>query len=73
MMIGGYYSFQGINGGARYHRTPVEEVLPVECLPYDDRVEVPEGFAAEWSAATIRSSTAWAAPGRLCSASTRSS
>ena len=47
LMIGGYYSFQGINGGARYHRTPVEEVLPVSCLPYDDRVEVPEGFRAE--------------------------
>lgn len=45
MMIGGYYSFQGINGGARYHGTAVEEVLPVEILPYDDRVEVPEGFA----------------------------
>ncbi|MBX6322173.1 MAG: cytoplasmic protein [Rhodospirillaceae bacterium] len=44
MMIGGYYSFQGINGGARYHGTPVEEVLPVEILPWDDRVEVPEGF-----------------------------
>ena len=45
LMIGGYYSFQGINGGARYRGTPVEEVLPVEILPYDDRVEVPEGFA----------------------------
>ena len=44
LMVGGYYSFQGINGGARYHGTPVEEVLPVEILPYDDRVEVPEGF-----------------------------
>ena len=44
LMFGGYYSFQGINGGARYHRTPVEEVLPVSCLPVDDRVEVPEGF-----------------------------
>lgn len=44
MMIGGYFSFQGINGGARYHGTPIEEVLPVEILPYDDRVEVPEGF-----------------------------
>jgi len=44
LMIGGYYSFQGINGGARYRGTPVEEVLPVEILPYDDRVEVPEGF-----------------------------
>ena len=44
MMVGGYYSFQGINGGARYHGTAVEEVLPVEILPYDDRIEVPEGF-----------------------------
>src|SRR5262249_26187380 len=44
LMVGGYYSFQGIQGGARYHGTPVEDVLPVEILPYDDRVEVPEGF-----------------------------
>jgi uncharacterized membrane protein len=44
LMFGGYYSFQGINGGARYRKTPVEDVLPVECLPVDDRVEVPEGF-----------------------------
>jgi uncharacterized membrane protein len=44
LMFGGYYSFQGINGGARYHKTPVEEVLPVTCLTCDDRVEVPEGF-----------------------------
>lgn len=44
LMFGGYYSFQGINGGARYHRTPVEEVLPVQCLAIDDRVEVPEGY-----------------------------
>jgi uncharacterized membrane protein len=44
MMIGGYFSFQGINGGARYHGTPIEEALPVDILPYDDRVEVPEGF-----------------------------
>ncbi|TRL32526.1 glutamine amidotransferase [Rhizobium straminoryzae] len=45
LMFGGYYSFQGINGGARYRNTPVEEVLPVSCLPVDDRVEVPEGFS----------------------------
>ena len=45
LMFGGYYSFQGINGGARYHKTPVEDVLPVTCLPVDDRVEVPEGYA----------------------------
>jgi uncharacterized membrane protein len=47
VMMGGYYSFQGINGGARYHKSPVEEVLPVTMLPYDDRVEVPEGFKPE--------------------------
>ena len=44
MMVGGYLSFQGINGGARYRGTPVEEVLPVAIHPYDDRIEVPEGF-----------------------------
>jgi uncharacterized membrane protein len=43
-MIGGYYSFQGINGGARYRGTAVEEVLPVRVHPYDDRLEIPEGF-----------------------------
>lgn len=47
MMMGGYYSYQGIHGGARYHNTPIEEVLPVNILPYDDRVEVPEGFVPE--------------------------
>lgn len=46
-MIGGYFSFQGIDGKARWHRTPVEEALPVTCLPNDDRLEVPEGFRAE--------------------------
>jgi len=45
-MIGGYFSFQGIDGRARWHRSAVEEVLPVECLPYDDRLEIPEGFSA---------------------------
>jgi uncharacterized membrane protein len=47
IMMGGYYSYQGINGGARYHKSPIEEVLPVTMLPYDDRVEVPEGFHPE--------------------------
>lgn len=43
MMIGGYYSFQGINGGARYRNTAVEKVLPVRCFAWDDRIETPEG------------------------------
>lgn len=46
-MCGGYYSFAGIYGAARYHRTPIEEVLPVSISPYDDRVETPEGTETE--------------------------
>lgn len=43
MMVGGYLSFQGVNGQARYRNTPIEKLLPVTCLPYDDRQETPEG------------------------------
>lgn len=46
-MIGGYLSFQGINGSARYRGTPVEAALPVTIHPYDDRVEVPEGLSPQ--------------------------
>ena len=46
-MAGGYYSFGGIYGAAHYHGTPIEAVLPVDIFPYDDRVEVPEGFSVE--------------------------
>lgn len=45
-MIGGYLSFQGIDGKARWRGTAVEDVLPVNCLPYDDRLEMPEGATA---------------------------
>ena len=44
VMVGGYMSFQGIEGKAHYHDTPVEKCLPVVMLPYDDRVEMPQGF-----------------------------
>lgn len=47
LMIGGYFSFQGIDGRARWRGTPVEDTLPVTCHPWDDRVEIPEGAAAE--------------------------
>src|SRR6478735_2184472 len=47
LMAGGYLSFQGIDGKARWRRTAVEDVLPVTCLPWDDRVEMPEGTTAE--------------------------
>ena len=44
-MIGGYMSFAGFGGQAHYHRTAIEEILPVNISPYDDRVEVPEGMS----------------------------
>jgi uncharacterized membrane protein len=43
VMIGGWMSFAGVDGKARFHSTPLEEALPVTCLPYDDRQERPEG------------------------------
>lgn len=47
IMIGGYLSFQGINGAARYHRTSVEDALPVTMRSVDDRLELPEGIVPE--------------------------
>ena len=43
IMIGGYLSFQGFNGKARYKDTPVESALPVTMQSYDDRVERSDG------------------------------
>ena len=42
-MIGGYLTFQGIDGRARWAGTPVEAALPVTMQLTDDRVEVPSG------------------------------
>ena len=44
VMVGGYMSFSGIDGKARYGMSPVADVLPVTMLDHDDRVEVPEGL-----------------------------
>jgi uncharacterized membrane protein len=46
-MIGGWMSFSGIDGKARYHGTAVEELLPVTCQSHDDRQERPEGVVPE--------------------------
>jgi uncharacterized membrane protein len=46
-MIGGWMSFSGIDGKARYHGTAVEAVLPVTCHSIDDRQECPEGIVPE--------------------------
>ena len=46
LMVGGYMSFSGIDGRARYQASPLASVLPVTILDRDDRVEVPEGLIA---------------------------
>ncbi|AEB07495.1 protein of unknown function DUF1355 [Coriobacterium glomerans PW2] len=44
MMAGGYLSFAGFEGKAHYHGTPIEDILPVQIQPCDDRIEAPEGL-----------------------------
>jgi uncharacterized membrane protein len=43
VMVGGYMTFQGIEGKAQYAGTAVEDALPVSLMPHDDRVEAPQG------------------------------
>ena len=50
LMVGGYMSFSGIDGRARFQATPLASVLPVTMLNYDDRVETPEGVVATFAA-----------------------
>lgn len=47
LMVGGYLTFQGIEGKGAYHGTALEEALPVSLLAYDDRVEAPQGVVPE--------------------------
>ena len=47
VMVGGYLSFTGIDGKARYGMSPLAEVLPVTLLPHDDRIERSEGASVE--------------------------
>jgi uncharacterized membrane protein len=47
LMVGGYMSFSGIDGKARYGSSPLADVLPVTVADHDDRVEIPEGFLPE--------------------------
>jgi uncharacterized membrane protein len=51
VMVGGYLSFTGIDGRARYAQSPLAAALPVEMLDFDDRVEVPQGVTPEVAAA----------------------
>ena len=45
VMIGGYLTFQGIEAKGAYKRTAIEEILPVNLLEGDDRVERCEGVS----------------------------
>jgi uncharacterized membrane protein len=47
IMVGGYLTFQGIEGKGRWAGSPVEDVLPVTLQSGDDRVERPEGIGPE--------------------------
>lgn len=44
MMAGGYTSYQGIDGSAMFHGTPIEEALPVTLHAGPDGLEAPEGL-----------------------------
>ncbi|NLJ30044.1 MAG: cytoplasmic protein [Clostridiales bacterium] len=47
LMIGGFLSFTGIEGKARYGMTAIADILPVKLLPYDDREERSDGCTVE--------------------------
>ncbi len=47
LMVGGYMSFSGVDAKAKYGDTAIQEVLPVECLHYDDLIERPEGIVPD--------------------------
>lgn len=45
LMVGGYLSFSGFGGNACYPNTVIADILPVEMLRGDDRIERPEGLS----------------------------
>lgn len=59
IMVGGYMSFSGIDGKARYRQTVLREVLPVTMVERDDRVECPQGFSVAWWAQIPSGSFSW--------------
>lgn len=46
-MIGGYMTFSGIGGQGKWWSTPVQDILPVTLLPWDDRMEHCEGVVPQ--------------------------
>lgn len=47
LMVGGYLTFSGVDAKGKWHDTPVQDVLPVEVLTVDDRMEHCEGIRPE--------------------------
>ena len=43
LMVGGYLTFSGVDAKGKWHDTAVQEVLPVEVLTVDDRMEHCDG------------------------------
>ncbi|MDR1801510.1 MAG: glutamine amidotransferase [Lachnospiraceae bacterium] len=43
LMIGGYLTFSGVDAKGKWHDTAVQDILPVEVLSVDDRMEHCEG------------------------------
>lgn len=43
IMVGGYLTFSGVDAKGKWHDTAVQEVLPVQVLNVDDRMEHCEG------------------------------
>jgi uncharacterized membrane protein len=52
VLVGGYFSFAGVNGTARFGSTPLAPILPVEIQPTDDRIEHPAGIVPRVVAAS---------------------
>ncbi len=50
MFLGGWLSFNGEMGKGGWGRTGLAEILPLECLEYEDLRESTEGFTAEAAA-----------------------
>jgi uncharacterized membrane protein len=46
MFLGGWLSFTGEMGKGGWNRTRLREILPIQCLDYEDLVESTEGFTA---------------------------
>ena len=44
LMVGGYLTFSGVDAKGKWHDTAVQEVLPVEVLTVDDRMEHCDGI-----------------------------